>query len=91
MKHSAFNLYQQISCTSLVKEIVESNFININSDLNWGKKVAKRDNCHHRYAEPTARSPNILRFIIGIWVKKEILNKKLKMYSASKVGLQKLI
>ena len=34
LKYSAFNLYQQISSISFGKKKAESNFININRDLN---------------------------------------------------------
>ena len=38
LKHSVFKLHQRISSISLKKEKVESNFININGDLNLKKK-----------------------------------------------------
>ena len=35
LKHSVVNLYQRISCIPLGKEKIESNFTNINGDLNF--------------------------------------------------------
>ena len=45
MKYSVFNLYQWIFSISLGKENVESNFININGDLDWKKRKSSFNAC----------------------------------------------